>query len=210
MSGGGCTTPVLTANKDTTVPLSLPADGGCYTVAAAETAVAALTTDKSAVCQIPSDFLGGTDAITIGGVSYAGCTAAVTQYTESSGSLAGLSIVAQSTCSALSTSQTTALSELTTACCSENGGNGASFCTPVTVDYSHVCEAAANYLPDHVVGSLGLTCDALLNMNEALAGEDFSSAYNCTSKSDAIKTTVNAYATLGCCGGNSNGKAILC
>jgi hypothetical protein len=45
-------------------------------------------------------------------------------------------------------------------------------------------------------------------MNEALAGEDFSSAYNCTSKPDAIKTTVNAYATVGCCGGNSNGKAL--
>jgi len=44
----------------------------------------------------------------------------------------------------------------------------------------------------------------------ALVGESFSSAYDCTGKSDAMQSEVNAVAaTLGCCGGNSNGKAIL-
>ena len=46
--------------------------------------------------------------------------------------------------------------------------------------------------------------------DSALAGVSFSSAYDCTGKSDAIKYTVNAVAAAGCCGGNSNGKAILC
>ena len=42
-----------------------------------------------------------------------------------------------------------------------------------------------------------------------LAGESFSSAYACTSKSDAIKTMVIGIADSGCCGGNSNGEAIV-
>ena len=81
-------------------------------------------------------------------------------------------------------------------------------------DYSHVCESPANYLPNHAAPAG--TCDATMaqlitsSVQAPLAGEDFSSAYDCTSKSDAIKTYVNAVAaTLGCCGGNSNGKAIL-
>jgi hypothetical protein len=42
-----------------------------------------------------------------------------------------------------------------------------------------------------------------------LAGEDFSSTYDCASKSDAIKSAVDGIAAYGCCGGNSNGKAIV-
>ena len=80
-------------------------------------------------------------------------------------------------------------------------------------DYSHICENAANYLPNHLIGGGSTSCDAGIasasGSGQALAGEDFSSTYDCTSKSDAIKSTVNAVAAYGCCGGNSNGKAIV-
>ena len=64
-------------------------------------------------------------------------------------------------------------------------------------------------------GAGASTCDAVMTSvvgsgsGHSLEGEDFSSAYNCASKSDAIKGTVNIVANYGCCGGNSNGKAIL-
>ena len=39
-------------------------------------------------------------------------------------------------------------------------------------------------------------------MHYALAGESFSSAYDCSGKSDAIKTMVTSIAENGCCGPN--------
>ena len=64
-----------------------------------------------------------------------------------------------------------------------------------------------------MVGGGSTSCDAVMALystsGQALAGEDFSSTYDCASKSDAIKTTVNDMAAYGCCGGNSNGKAIV-
>jgi hypothetical protein len=58
-----------------------------------------------------------------------------------------------------------------------------------------------------------ITCDTGMAMRVSssgqLAGEDFSSTYDCASKSDAIKRTVNSFAAYGCCGGNSNGKQLL-
>ena len=84
---------------------------------------------------------------------------------------------------------------------------------PVSGQYSHICEDPANYLPNHVVGGGSTSCDAGIASasasGQALAGEDFSSTYDCASKSDAIKTMVNTIAASGCCGGNSNGKAIV-
>ena len=57
------------------------------------------------------------------------------------------------------------------------------------------------------------SCDGLVAMQSAsgypLVDESFSSTYDCTSKSNAIKTTVIGIAGYGCCGGNSNGKAIV-
>jgi len=129
--GGDCKTPVLPANHDASIPFSLPSDGGCYTLGAAETAVAALATNKNKICKIPADFKAGTDAITIGSdvTEHAGCAAAVKTYTETGGALAGLSIGASDTCSALSDIQSTRiLDALATACCSENSGAGKSFC----------------------------------------------------------------------------------
>ena len=82
------------------------------------------------------------------------------------------------------------------------------------MDYSHVCEDAANYLPNRLVSG-STSCDAGIaqtsasDSGQALAGEDFSSTYDCASKSDAIKSMVDAVAAMGCCGGNSNGKAIV-
>jgi hypothetical protein len=86
---------------------------------------------------------------------------------------------------------------------------------PVSGQYSHICEDPANYLPNHLAGGGSTSCDAGIaqtsasDSGQALAGEDFSSTYDCASKSDAIKSTVNAVAAMGCCGGNSNGKAIV-
>ena len=80
-------------------------------------------------------------------------------------------------------------------------------------DYSHVCEDANNYLPNHATPDG--TCDVTMitlttDSRYALVGESFSSAYDCTGKSDAMQSEVRAVAaTLGCCGGNNNGKAIL-
>jgi len=86
---------------------------------------------------------------------------------------------------------------------------------PVSGQYSHICAEAANYLPNHLYGGGSRSCDeamALVSASDSghvLAGEDFSSTYDCASKSDAIKTMVNTIADSGCCGGNSNGKAIV-
>ena len=94
---------------------------------------------------------------------------------------------------------------------SHSKGNSRSACS---LDFSHLCEVSANYLPNHVAMT-GTTCDALMTnvvvvgSDSALAGESFSSAYNCSGKSDETKTSVNTVAAMGCCGGNSNGKAIL-
>ena len=83
---------------------------------------------------------------------------------------------------------------------------------PVSGQYSHVCESADNYLPNHVISGY-ITCDTGMAMRVSssgqLAGEDFSSTYDCASKSDAIKSAVDGIAAYGCCGGNSNGKAIV-
>jgi hypothetical protein len=107
------------------------------------------------------------------------------------------------------------MTSATTECAGTTCGSSdaSTCCKPVPVDYSHVCESAANYLPNHAAPAG--TCDATMaqlitsSVQAPLAGEDFSSAYDCTGKSDAIKTYVNAVAaTLGCCGGNNNGKAI--
>ena len=144
--GGDCKTPVLPANHDASIPFSLPSDGGCYTLGAAETAVAALATNKNKICKIPADFKAGTDAITIGSdvTEHAGCAAAVKTYTETAdcktypcigGALAGLSIGASDTCPALSDIQSTRiLDALATACCSENSGAGKSFCIADVVE----------------------------------------------------------------------------
>ena len=82
----------------------------------------------------------------------------------------------------------------------------------VSGQYSHVCEVAANYLPNHLASG-STSCDAYmsayLGSGAPLDGESFSSTYDCTSKSDAIRTTVIGIADSGCCGGNSNGKAIV-
>ena len=132
-----CTAPVLPANRDATIPFSLPSDGGCYTLGAAETAVAALATNKNKICKIPADFKAGTDMIKIGSdvTEHAGCAAAVKTYTETGGALAGLSIGASDTCSALSDIQSTRiLDALATACCSENSGAGKSFCIADVVE----------------------------------------------------------------------------
>jgi hypothetical protein len=97
------------------------------------------------------------------------------------------------------------MTSATTECAGTTCGSSdaSTCCKPVPVDYSHVCESAANYLPNHAAPAG--TCDATMaqlitsSVQAPLAGEDFSSAYDCT---NAVA------ATLGCCGGNSNGKAI--
>ena len=80
-------------------------------------------------------------------------------------------------------------------------------------DYSHICENAANYLPNHLISG-STSCDAGMAhysaSGQALAGEDFSSTYDCASKSDAIKTTVNDMAAYGCCGGNGGAPKSAC
>ena len=66
-----------------------------------------------------------------------------------------------------------------------------------------------------MVGGGSTSCDAGIaqtsasDSGQALAGEDFSSTYDCVNKSYAIKSMVNSIAAYGCCGGNSNGKAIV-
>ena len=64
---------------------------------------------------------------------------------------------------------------------------------------------SANYLPNHLVGGYS-SCDVniamFLTTNQPLAGESFNSAYDCSGKSDAIKTMVTSIAENGCCGPN--------
>ena len=91
-------------------------------------------------------------------------------------------------------------------------GNPKSACEVDYSDYSHICEDAANYLPNHLAGG-STSCDAYMGAYSGsgypLAGESFSSTYDCSGKSDAIIQTVTNIAAYGCCGGNSNGKAIV-
>ena len=114
-----CTAPVLPANRDATIPFSLPSDGGCYTLGAAETAVAALATNKNKICKVPADF---------NPKNAGGCVNSVTTKTETGGALAGLSIGSPDTCSALSTAASTELTDLAKTCCILNSGAAESFC----------------------------------------------------------------------------------
>ena len=113
-----CTAPVLPANRDATIPFSLPSDGGCYTLGAAETAVAALATNKNKICKVPADF---------NPKNAGGCVNSVTTKTETGGALAGLSIGSPDTCSALSTAASTELTDLAKTCCILNSGAAESF-----------------------------------------------------------------------------------
>ena len=115
-----CTAPVLPANRDATIPFSLPSDGGCYTLGAAETAVAALTISKNKICKVPADFNQKN--------CYLSDPDAVTTKTKTGGALAGLSIGSPDTCSALSTAASTELTDLAKTCCNLNSGAAESFC----------------------------------------------------------------------------------
>ena len=209
-----CTTPVLPANRDATLPASLPSDGGCYTLGAAETAVAALATNKNKICKIPADF-------------DPNCVASVTTKTETGGALAGLSIGSPDTCSALSTAASTELTDLAKTCCILNSGAAESFCTVDKVPSKNrfLCKVPANWRGEGKAGKNGNICDSLVEfyslpvgdstdpsagalLNSRGSGIDFSTPYNCDNPTIPDKAVEMidwlANPSQGCCGGGTD------
>jgi len=89
--------------------------------------------------------------------------------------------------------------------CTNSGGGG---------DVSYVCKVHTNFLPDKMIsvqpfgapaGTPDDTCKGLMGLalfEHNGAGADFSSANDCSSYSDDLKTTIKQVATSGCCGEN--------
>jgi len=213
-----CTAPVLPANRDATIPFSLPSDGGCYTLGAAETAVAALATNKNKICKVPADF---------NPKNAGGCVNSVTTKTETGGALAGLSIGSPDTCSALSTAASTELTDLAKTCCILNSGAAESFCTADKVPSKNrfLCKVPANWRGEGKAGKNGNTCDSLVEfyslpvgdstdpsagalLNSRGSGIDFSTPYNCDNPTIPDKAVEMidwlANPSQGCCGGGTD------
>jgi len=81
-------------------------------------------------------------------------------------------------------------------------------------DNSHICKIAANYLGDHTTNAQPfggpdqpMSCDTIVD--QVLQGNDFSSAYDCSQKSDDLKIKINLVASK-CCGGNDGAPKSTC
>ena len=87
-------------------------------------------------------------------------------------------------------------------CCGETGK------TPCWVDYSHVCQDPADYLPSHNFADGGSTCDTIMGYmtgpeGSPLFGADFSQEWSCDEASPDAKIAIQTVAqTYGCCGEN--------
>ena len=199
---------------DLKIKINLVASGGCCG-GNSNTASA----DSHSTCWKDNSFLCATPANYVGTKSMGGpgqtCDSIIGSVTTNMGGAGqfpvGTDFSSTFNCSTISTSNVGTMNVLAAqGCC---GTSGVSACY-VARDNSHVCKIAANYLGDHTTNAQPfggpdqpMSCDTIVD--QVLQGNDFSSAYDCSQKSDDLKIKINLVASK-CCGGNDGAPKSTC
>ena len=167
--------------------------------------------DNSFLCATPANYVG---TKSMGGPGQT-CDSIIGSVTTNMGGAGqfpvGTDFSSTFNCSTISTSNVGTMNVLAAqGCC---GTSGVSACY-VARDNSHVCKIAANYLGDHTTNAQPfggpdqpMSCDTIVD--QVLQGNDFSSAYDCSQKSDDLKIKINLVASK-CCGGNDGAPKSTC